>query len=142
MTIASRLRAPLSLAMTLAFASVSVSAVEIEQDNFDPQHAKSTQLDEIVVTATPFRGTADELSDPVEVLAGERLEEDRAATLGETVSGLPGVQTSYFGPGVGRPIIRGLDGPRVGILAGGLSTQDASTVSCPRAASQIAAPAS
>ena len=127
MTIASRLRAPLALAMTLAFASVS--AVEIEQDKFDPQHAKSTQLDEIVVTATPFRSTADELSDPVEVLAGERLEEDRAATLGETVSGLPGVQTSYFGPGVGRPIIRGLDGPRVGILAGGLSTQDASTVS-------------
>jgi len=121
------LRAPLALAITLSVSSLH--AIPLAQGGSDPRHRETTQLDEVIVTATAIRGTADELSDPVEVLAGERLEEDRAATLGETVSGLPGVQTSYFGPGVGRPIIRGLDGARVSVLAGGLGTQDVSTVS-------------
>ncbi len=92
-------------------------------------HEHEVRLEEIVVTATPLRSTSDALSEPVEILAGERLDEDKAATLGETVAGLPGVQSSYFGPGVGRPIIRGLDGPRVGVLANGLGSQDVSTVS-------------
>ena len=65
----------------------------------------------------------------MEVLSGERLDEARGATLGETVNTLPGVQSSNFGAGVGRPIIRGLDGARVSILSGGLQTQDVSTVS-------------
>ena len=95
----------------------------------DPRHDETTKLSEVVVTAAPLRGTVEELSEPVEVLAGERLDEDKSATLGETVSGLPGVQSSYFGPGVGRPIIRGLDGPRVGVLTSGLASQDVSTVS-------------
>ncbi len=119
-------RASLLAAISLAFGQAWSAPAALDAD---PRHADLTKLDEIVVTATPLRSTAEELSDPVEVLAGERLDEDKAATLGETVSGLPGVQSSYFGPGVGRPIIRGLDGPRVGVLAGGLSTQDVSTVS-------------
>ncbi len=48
---------------------------------------------------------------------------------GETVSEMPGVSTSFFGAGVGRPIIRGLEGSRVQTLENGLSTMDASTTS-------------
>ena len=86
-------RTPLVLAIAFSFATAE--ATPLAQEGSDPQHGETTQLDEIVVTASPLRATADELSEPVEVLAGERLEADRAATLGETVSGLPGVQTSY-----------------------------------------------
>ncbi len=96
-------------------------------DPSDDRHVKD--LSAVVVTATPLGGTADELSKPVDVLAGERLDENRAASLGETISSIPGVQSSNFGPGVGRPIVRGMDGPRVAVLAGGLSSQDVSTVS-------------
>ena len=42
---------------------------------------------------------------------------------------LPGVHSSAFGAGVGRPIIRGLDSARVQVLGEGLSTLDVSTVS-------------
>jgi len=91
------------------------------------RHVKD--LDGVTVTASPLGGTAAELSRPVEVLAGERLDEVRGASLGETVASLPGVQSSNFGPGVGRPIVRGMDGPRVAIVSGGLATQDVSTVS-------------
>ncbi|MDN5782704.1 MAG: TonB-dependent receptor, partial [Luteimonas sp.] len=51
------------------------------------------------------------------------------SSMGETISSIPGVQSSNFGPGVGRPILRGLDGPRVEVLSGGMSSADVSTVS-------------
>ncbi|HOZ05305.1 MAG TPA: TonB-dependent receptor [Arenimonas sp.] len=98
-------------------------------DANDPRHDDAKTLDEIVVTASPLHDTAGDLSKPVDVLSGVKLDENRAASLGETISSIPGVQSSNFGAGVGRPILRGLDGPRVSILSGGLSTQDVSTVS-------------
>jgi iron complex outermembrane receptor protein len=61
------------------------------------------------------------------------LEDQRAPTLGETLSRVPGVQSSWFGPGVGRPVIRGLDAARVAVLSGGLSTLDVSTISADHA---------
>src|SRR5690606_9200732 len=48
---------------------------------------------------------------------------------------LPGVQSSFFGAGVGRPIIRGLDGARVQVLSDGLAAGDVSTVSVDHAVS-------
>lgn len=107
----------------------------------DPQHADATHGDQhitrlggVTVSATAERDTAAALGKPRTTLEGERLDESRAATLGETVSGIPGVQSSNFGPGVGRPIIRGMEGPRVAVLAGGLDSQDVSTVSQDHAA--------
>jgi iron complex outermembrane receptor protein len=94
-----------------------------------------TDLPTVQVTASPLAGDAESLARPVEVLQGEALDRAKAGTLGETVSKLPGVQTTYFGPGVGRPILRGLDGPRVQVLSGGIGTMDASTVSADHATS-------
>jgi len=117
-------RTPLFLALCL----VGGGAMAAEAQG-DPRHDDAVELDRIVVTASPLHSTAEELSQPTEVLAGEKLDEAKGATLGETVGKLPGVQSSNFGSGVGRPIIRGLEGPRVSVLAGGLATQDVSTVS-------------
>ena len=101
----------------------------------DPHHEKIKDLSAVEVRATPLPQTAEELTRPVEVLAGERLDEAKANSLGETVNRLPGVQSSYFGPGVGRPIIRGMDGARVQVLSDGLSSGDVSTVSVDHAVS-------
>ncbi|MFT4248762.1 MAG: TonB-dependent receptor [Pseudomonas sp.] len=131
-------RTPLCLALAVLLAPSLALAADDPQTppSSDPKHdAKPASgrhvkdLDAVVVTASPLRDTAAELSRPVEVLAGEKLDEARASSLGETVAGLPGVQSSNFGPGVGRPIIRGMDGPRVAVLNDGLSSQDVSTVS-------------
>lgn len=143
-----RARRPLSLAIALLIASSPVLAQKSPAATQDDQEAPATppspasdtrhrepndphvkELGTIVVTASPLRDTAETLSQPADVLTGARLDENRAATLGETVSSLAGVQTSNFGPGVGRPIVRGMDGARVAVLNGGLSTQDVSTVS-------------
>jgi iron complex outermembrane receptor protein len=116
-------RQALGLALALALASLPVAA------QVDPRHDEPTELDSVIVRATPLHKTAEDLTRPVEVLAGARLDEAKANSLGETVSRLPGVQSSYFGPGVGRPIIRGLDGARVQVLSDGLAAGDVSTVS-------------
>lgn len=124
------------LALAL-FAALPLQAQQAEPTppSTDTRHQNDTgdkhvkDLPRVVVTASALQDTADTLSKPIEVLAGARLDEQRAATLGETVASVPGVQSSNFGPGVGRPIIRGMDGPRVAILSGGLSSQDVSTVS-------------
>lgn len=100
----------------------------------DP-HQDATDLDTVIVRATPRAQTADSLARPVEVLSGEALDAAKASSIGETVARLPGVQSSYFGPGVGRPVIRGLDGARVQVLSDGLSAGDVSTVSVDHAVS-------
>lgn len=123
---AAHTRRPLFLAFMLLLPLIAQAQ---EDSAKDTRHDEAKDLDRVVVTASPLRQSAEELSQPVDVLAGERLDQAKSATLGETLEKLPGVQTSNFGAGVGRPIIRGLDGPRVGVLSGGLSSQDVSTIS-------------
>src|SRR5258706_6260219 len=86
-------------------------------------------IEKIEVTASPLGRAENELAQPVTVLTQEDLRRKRAASLGDTLSQEPGVQSSAFGPGAGRPIIRGLDGPRIRVLENGIGTVDASTVS-------------
>ena len=81
----------------------------------------------IVVTGNPLG--RDTLAQPASVLSGEALADRRAATLGETLDGLPGVASTAFGPNVGRPVIRGLDGDRVRLLDNGAGVVDASNLS-------------
>jgi iron complex outermembrane receptor protein len=133
-------RSTLAIASTLALASLTPAVAQDSKagaDNATPttsnrRHSPNDHVKDLrglVVTASPLRDTSADLSKPVDVLAGERLDESRAATLGEAISSMPGVQSSNFGPGVGRPVIRGQDGPRVAILTDGMVTQDVSTVS-------------
>jgi iron complex outermembrane recepter protein len=119
----------LLLALSLGAPLTTAAAQGQDAGQQDSRHDEPEDLERIVVNANPFRKTSEELSQPTEVLTGESLDQAKAATLGETLDGLPGVQTTHFGAGVGRPIIRGLDGPRTGVLSGGLSNQDVSTIS-------------
>lgn len=94
-----------------------------------PKSGKAHVLDKVVVNSTPLRQTIDQIIAPVSVLTGPELDDAKANTIGETVSKEVGVQTTSFGAGVGRPVIRGLDGPRVSVLSNGLGSGDVSTVS-------------
>jgi iron complex outermembrane receptor protein len=119
-----------------AFATDPVPAAStVPTDPKDQDHRHTTDLKTIEITGALLPTTADEMSRPVEVLSGEKLDEVKANTLGETVGKLPGVQSSYFGPGVGRPIVRGFDGARVQVLSDGLGAGDVSTVSADHAVS-------
>lgn len=62
-------------------------------------------------------------------LTGELLQQQKAPTLGDTLSQISGVSSSYFGASAGRPQIRGLGGQRVMISSNGLPVRDMSSVS-------------
>ncbi|MHC5150591.1 TonB-dependent receptor [Stenotrophomonas rhizophila] len=123
-------------ALSLALAAAMLPSLAMAADdagNHRDRHL--TELSTVKVTASPLQGDAESLARPVDVLAGERLDEQKAGTLGDTVAKLPGVQSTFFGPGVGRPIIRGQEGPRVAVLSNGMGNMDASTVSADHATS-------
>jgi iron complex outermembrane receptor protein len=123
-------------ALSLALAVVLIpSLAHAADDDAGHRDGHLTELSTVKVTASPLQGDAESLARPVDVLAGERLDEQKAGTLGDTVAKLPGVQSTFFGPGVGRPIIRGQEGPRVAVLSNGMGNMDASTVSADHATS-------
>jgi len=116
-------------ALSLALAAALLPTLAFAADDTAERDHHLTELSAVKVTASPLQGDAESLARPVDVLAGERLDEQKAGTLGDTVAKLPGVQSTFFGPGVGRPIIRGQEGPRVAVLSNGMGNMDASTVS-------------
>jgi iron complex outermembrane receptor protein len=82
---------------------------------------------DVIVTGNPLRST--QTAVPATTLSGTGLLLRGKSTLGETLDGLPGVASSYFGPNASRPSIRGLDGDRVRILDNGAPALDASGLS-------------
>jgi iron complex outermembrane receptor protein len=87
------------------------------------------ELEEVVVTAAPLATGSRSMAQPASVLSGDALTLALAPTIGETLAGTPGVQSTFFGPAASRPIIRGLGGDRVRVLTDGLATLDASGLS-------------
>lgn len=89
----------------------------------------ATDVEGVVVTADPLGRSGKEVISSVAVMTGEELVQRRQATLGETLNGLPGVNSDTFGGGASRPVIRGQTAPRVKVLSAGAALMDASEVS-------------
>jgi len=86
-------------------------------------------LEEVVVTAAPYVVSIDSTTTSVNVVKREDLDMAPSAGLGDVLANLPGVRSSFFGPGASRPVIRGLSGPRVQVLTNGIGLIDASGLS-------------
>jgi iron complex outermembrane recepter protein len=91
------------------------------------QNAAPGAPGEIVITGNPLG--RDSTTVPVSTLGRADLLERGQSTLGETLNGLPGVSSTYFGPNASRPTIRGLDGDRIRVLNNSASSLDASALS-------------
>ncbi|MGK7296607.1 MAG: TonB-dependent receptor plug domain-containing protein, partial [Candidatus Wenzhouxiangella sp. M2_3B_020] len=113
-------------ALALAATPLAAAAQESTDRRTDPE---AVELDRIEVRVLPQGGTAMDATQPVEVLAGESLDDKKESTLGETLQSEVGIHSTFFGPGAGRPIIRGLGGNRVRITEDGLDSSDASALS-------------
>ncbi|MFT7301002.1 MAG: iron complex outermembrane receptor protein [Porticoccus sp.] len=87
------------------------------------------ELNEVVISASPLEESSAGINQSASVLTGENLYRKAAATIGETLQDEPGVTNSGFGPGVGRPVIRGQAGNRVKVMQDSLGTLDASSAS-------------
>ena len=117
------------LVLSLFLLDTALAAEADTPADTTPDADQNVQLPNITVTASPLAEPGAELIQPSSVLSGPELDDRRGNTIGETVNQIPGVQSSYFGAGVGRPIIRGLEGSRVQVLEGGISSLDLSGAS-------------
>lgn len=124
----SRLGGPAAFSLFLSFLPFqTATAADAASD--------PVQLEAVNVEASAFGRTADDLIQPAEILHGRELDRKRKSTIGETLEGELGVSSSDFGPGVGRPVIRGQSGPRLSILENGISSMDVANVSADHAVS-------
>lgn len=109
-----------------------MSSVSLAQDSTREgaraPHVHET-LEEILVTANPLNRASDDLSQSATVLQGAALRQQLANSLGETLARTPGMSNASFGENIGRPVIRGLQGTRVGVLNNSMAVSDASSVS-------------
>ncbi len=124
-----RLRHAIALALALTPLSVSAQSQAGPAQAPGAAQPEAVELEKLEIRALPQGGTVLDSTQPVQVLAGEYLDDRKAATLGETLQAEPGIHSTYFGPGAGRPIIRGLGGSRVRITEDGLNSLDASALS-------------
>ncbi len=85
------------------------------------------RLDEVTITARNLESGS--LLVPAQQLSGAALTQRQGGTLGETLDNLPGIANSSFGPNVGRPIIRGMEGDRIRILQNSGANIDVSGLS-------------
>ena len=112
--------------ITLLILAVIASRPALSEDK--PTQKDESDIEKLIITASPLGRSVLQSSTPVSILSGEELEKNQSATLGETLKSVPGVNSTYFGPVASSPIIRGLDGPRVKIVQNGMDSSDASRV--------------
>ncbi|MBA4805152.1 MAG: TonB-dependent receptor [Brevundimonas sp.] len=119
-------RAALLSAASLVSLVGANSALAQSAPSHDPDAA---HLEDIVVTADPLGRSPSDVIANVALIHGDDLVHRRQGTLGETLNGVPGVNSDPFGGGASRPVIRGQTAPRVRVLTDGAAIIDASEVS-------------
>lgn len=96
-------------------------------------HAQQYKRDDKVTTDTLkevlIRGHTSSSPANQTQISRKALQLLKSATIGETISHVPGIQNASFGPNSGMPMIRSLSGNRVKVLSNGLSINDLSGIS-------------
>lgn len=118
-------RRPMPSQMALGLCLLAGAAPALTQES----PTKPTELVRVVITADPLDRAELDLQRPTSALRGDALREAESTNLGATLGRQLGVQSSAYGPGAGRPIIRGMDSARVRITESGLGVADVSGAS-------------
>ncbi|MDD3591953.1 MAG: TonB-dependent receptor [Sulfurovum sp.] len=89
-------------------------------------YAQSIELDAVDITA---EAEEDFLNDTIKKETSTLAKEAKGETLGDYLEGEQFVDSASYGPAVGRPVIRGMDGYRVGVTNGNVILNDLSAMS-------------
>jgi len=107
----------LSIAVAAASANLPLSAL-----------AEDQSMEHIIVSVPIHKQEADTAL-PITIITGDELRRQAASTIGETLSNRAGIANSTYGPSVGRPVIRGQQGPRAIPLQNNILSADVSSLS-------------
>lgn len=88
----------------------------------------ATELDKVIIKSSAQTSMHD-ITQPVLVIDETALRKSQATSLGELLEQQPGVSNASFGPGVGRPVLRGLSGNRVKTMVNGHDSSDLAAMS-------------
>ena len=125
-----RTRVVLSAAVSaIALMQLAPGRAQAQTPVISPETEEASEVEEVVVTAAPFAVAEDALTANTEVVSRDELDIAPAQTLGDLLSGIPGLRSTFFGPGASRPVVRGLAGPRVQVLTNGIGAIDVSQIS-------------
>lgn len=95
----------------------------------DQAPASSITVEIVVVTASPLSKSRDQFSTLVGTADRDDLTREGGLNIADSLTQIPGVHTTGFAVGAGRPVIRGFDASRVRVLENGLGSFDVSDVS-------------
>jgi len=107
----------LSIAVAAASANLPLSAL-----------AEDRTMEHVIVSVPIHKQEADTAM-PVTIITGDELRRQAATTIGETLGNRAGIANSTYGPAVGRPVIRGQQGPRAITLQNNILSADVSSLS-------------
>ena len=93
-----------------------------------PLAVNAFELDRVVISAGDGSSLAD-VAQPVLILDEEALSKNSGSSLGTLLQDQPGISNASFGPGVGRPVLRGMSGSRVKMMVNGHDSADLSAMS-------------
>jgi len=112
-----------------------VKAVEIKGDNqtVDFQLILAPVSEQVTVTASGSAEAINSAYQSVASVSALELAQRNSLSIGDALEYLPGVANRSFGPGSGRPVLRGFDGDRVLVLqdalrVGGIASQSGDEV--------------
>ena len=116
--------------MTFQKSALALAILSLMATLPESSFAQEKKMAPVIVTANPLGNDESvQILSPAKVLSGDELRDKLGGSLGETLSLEPGVSASSFGAGASRPIIRGLEGPRIKILQNGMAASDLSALS-------------
>ena len=122
------------LFILLAIVLLPSSALAEEEHTHDDGHSvrehEIHELTEMYITANPLNPSLLEHGSPASIIDEDTLIIRRSEpTIGATVDKELGVNSSFFGAGASRPIIRGNGGDRIRVLRNGIGTLDVANTS-------------
>jgi iron complex outermembrane recepter protein len=112
---------------------VKIVEVTSGDQTVDFQLSLTPVSEQVTVTATGSAEAVGSSYQPVTSVGALELTQRNPLSIGEALEYQPGVAKRSFGPGSGRPVIRGFDGDRVlvlqdGLRVGGIASQSADEV--------------
>ncbi|WP_374764944.1 TonB-dependent receptor [Yunchengibacter salinarum] len=117
------------LCLTLAATGMTTPLAAQDRQDRDHNDHGHGPIEEVRISASPLERTPFDLLQGSAIMEGAELSRRQAATIGETLKSLPGVNATSFAPGASRPVIRGLGAGRVRMLVNELGVFDASQTS-------------
>lgn len=115
--------------LALGSAVLALSAAPVIAQSQNQTSTSSDGVEKVIVTASPLAKNRDQFATLVGTADRDDLAREGGLNIADALTQIPGVNSTSFAVGAGRPVIRGFDASRVRVLENGLGSFDVSDLS-------------